>query len=165
MAFEHLCMGCMADKGGQTTCPRCGYVEGTQPEAPSQLSPRTAVNDRYLLGKVLGHGGFGITYLAWDMKLHVKLAVKEYMPHEFASRSAGSKDMYFYSGTVQESFEYGMRKFLEEARTLAQFNGCPGIVSVQDYFEENGTAYFVMSYVDGVTLEEYLKKNGGRITL
>ena len=163
MEFDHLCMGCMADREGRDVCPRCGYVEGTRPEVPFHLPPRTVLNGRYLLGKVLGHGGFGITYLAWDMRLNVKLAIKEYMPHDFASRTAGEREVQAYSGTVHEQFGYGLQKFLEEARILAQFNNHPGIVSVLDFFEENGTAYLVMSYIEGVTLEAYLKKRGGSI--
>ena len=163
MEYSHLCMGCMADREGRDMCPRCGYVEGTRPEAPSHLPPRTVLSGRYLLGKVLGHGGFGITYLAWDMRLDAKLAIKEYLPHDFASRSAGGREVQAHSGTTGGKFAYGLQKFLEEARILVKFSNHPGIVSVLDFFKENGTAYLVMSYIEGVTLEAYLNKKGGRI--
>jgi serine/threonine protein kinase len=80
VAQEHICVGCMADKGVAVCCPHCGWMEGTMPESPAQLPPRTVLQEKYLLGKVLGQGGFGITYLARDLLLGKKLAIKEYFP-------------------------------------------------------------------------------------
>ncbi|MHB8124574.1 MAG: hypothetical protein ACYDEJ_02835 [Desulfitobacteriaceae bacterium] len=73
MNVEHLCMGCMSDKADKETCPHCGYRADTLQDSPQHLPPKTILNGRYLLGKVLGYGGFGVTYLAWDLNLNVKL--------------------------------------------------------------------------------------------
>lgn len=163
MNHQHLCMGCMEDKGTAEICPHCGYSEGTPPSAPQHLPPGTILNGRYLLGRVLGQGGFGITYLAWDLSLETKLAIKEYMPRDCATRSAEQTMVSVYSGEARTQFDYGLEKFLDEAKILIKFNSHPGIVSVRDFFKENGTAYLVMYYLEGITFKEYLQCQGGRV--
>jgi len=150
---------------GALKCPDCGYVEGTEATSPLFLPPRTILEGKYLIGRVLGQGGFGITYLAWDANLNVKLAIKEYFPQDLASRAAGHSQVSAYSGSMGSQYEYGLDKFLQEARTLAQFEGHPNIVSVRDYFKANGTAYFVMSYVEGITLKDHLENAGGTLPI
>ena len=82
------------------------------------------------------------------------------MPRDFASRNSMSLEISTYAGDAQENFNYGLKQFLEEARTLAKFQQHSGIVSVQNFFKENGTGYMVMEYVDGLTLKDYLSKKG-----
>lgn len=169
MAFVNdinkLCMGCMEEKGDVPVCPKCGWAQGTQPESPLHLKPGTVLAGKYLVGRVLGHGGFGITYLACDINLGTKLAIKEYFPQGMATRSMSDPNISIYSGNTKESFEYGLEKFIDEARTLARFDDVSEIVAVKDFFKENGTAYLVMSYVDGITLKAYTDQNGGRLPL
>lgn len=164
MDTNHLCMGCMNDKGSVEVCPFCGFVEGTPPDLPQFLAPGTILNGRYLLGKVLGHGGFGITYLGWDLILNSKLAVKEYLPQSVATRVMGQTTVTAFStGEAQDNFSYGLNKFLDEARALAQFMDHPGIVGVRDFFQANNTAYLVMQYMEGMTFKDYLQEKGGII--
>ncbi len=163
MAHEHLCMGCMAEKGRAEICPKCGWREGTMPQSPFHLPPRTLLAGRYLLGRVLGQGGFAITYLAWDTYLKIKVAIKEHFPSQYISRNMGQATVSAYSGEGQENFQYSLDKFLEEARALGQFDDHPNIVSVRDIFNENSTAYMVMNFVDGMTLKQYLDQNGGKL--
>jgi len=163
MNFNHLCMGCMHEKGETAVCPVCGYQENTMPESPMHLPPRTILAGRYLLGRVLGSGGFGVTYLGWDMNLNVKLAIKEYLPHDYVTRTLERPSVSVYSGDLKNQFEYGLDKFIEEARTLVKFDDHPGIISVKDFFRDNGTAYLVMNYLEGITLKEYLERKGGKI--
>jgi serine/threonine protein kinase len=159
-----LCMGCMSEKGSNEVCPVCGWKDGTNQESAVYLPPHTILNGRYLLGRVLGYGGFGITYLAWDLKLQIKLAVKEYFPQNLATRTPGNISISIYtSGDAREHFNYGSEKFIDEARALAQFNNHPCIVSVLDFFKENNTAYLVMEYIEGVNLKEYLDNKGGKL--
>ena len=115
-----------------------------------------------MVGKVLGIGGFGITYLGYDMTLEIEVAIKEYMPSGLVTRHA---DRYNVTLTTKETDQYtsGMERFLEEARILAKLQNTPNIVSVQNYFKENNTAYFVMEFVDGVSLKSYLASQGGKI--
>ena len=145
---------------GETVCSFCNYIAGTAPESPLFLAPGTILENKYLIGRVLGQGGFGITYLAWDINLNVKLAIKEYFPQELASRAAGYSQVSPYTGSMGSQYDYGLDKFLQEARTLAQFEGHPNIVSVRDFFQANGTAYFVMSYVEGITVKDHLANSG-----
>ena len=165
MGTEEFCLGCMAEKGTAKVCPYCGYEEGTPPASPLHLKPGTVLNRKYLIGRVLGHGGFGITYLGLDLNLRVRLAVKEYFPTGLVTRDTTAATVSVFSGDSRQSFDYGLEKFLEEGRTLARFDDVPEIVGIRDFFRENGTAYLVMDYVEGITLKEYLARQGGRLPL
>jgi len=154
---HNLCPGCMEEIGAAKTCPHCGLPAGAGPESALHLPPGTILQDKYLLGRALGQGGFGITYLAWDLNLNLKLAIKEYLPLDMASRATGQPTISIYKKELSGSFQYGLEKYLEEARTLARFAGHPSIVWVRDFFKANGTAYIVMEYVEGVTLKDYLQ--------
>jgi len=155
----------MGDKGDAAVCGHCGWAEGTPPELPTQLAARTVLGEKYLLGKVLGQGGFGITYLAWDLLLNRKLAIKEYFPREICGRGRDDLTLQALSQRSQQDYQYGLAKFVEEGRNLARFRDYPGIVSLLDFFEANGTAYIVMAYMEGMTFKQYLAEQpGGRIT-
>ena len=139
-------------------CPHCGYVVGTHAEEAIHIEPGTLLYDRYIVGKVLGYGGFGVTYLGWDGKLEQKVAIKEYLPGEFSTRMPGQSHVTVFNGEKNEQFHDGLRKFVEEAKHLAKFQNEQGIVKIFDSFEENHTAYIVMEYLDGETLTEYLRR-------
>lgn len=162
-SYDHLCFGCMTDIGAESFCPHCGWMKGTAAEAPQHLPPGTVLQNKYVLGKVLGHGGFGITYLAWDANLNMKLAIKEYMPRDFVTRSPDHTYVSVFSGELETHFEKGLKNFLDEAKTVAQFSHHPGIVGVKDFFRDNGTAYLVMYYLEGVDFKQYLESQGGKI--
>jgi serine/threonine protein kinase len=153
----------MRDKGNADPCPECGWVEGTLPDSPVQLVPRTVLVEKYMLGRVLGQGGFGITYLAWDLVLGRKLAIKEYFPREICNRGRDSVTVQALSQRSQQDFQYGLSKFTEEGQNLARFRDYPGIVSLLEYFESNGTGYIVMAYMEGMTFKQYLEEQGGKI--
>ena len=161
-----LCYQCFQEKGTSTVCPFCGYDPSkTGKKYPLALKPGTILNGRYSVGRVLGQGGFGITYLAFDDKTKQRIAIKEYFPSEYAGRERDSYTVQSYSGDREEYFEYGKTQFLEEARTLAEFIGDEHIVRVYSYFEENNTAYFAMEYVEGPSLEKYMAQKGGRLSV
>ncbi len=165
MNVRPFCMNCMAEKQEQVVCPVCGIDDRTLPESPHVLPYGTTLQNRYLIGRLLGAGGFGNTYLALDTVLHKKIAIKEYMPREFATRSQSQTKVVVLPGESSQYYERGLHSFLHESRTLAKFNNHPGIVSVKDFFHENNTAYIVMEYVEGLTLKQYVQKKGGRIPL
>ena len=153
------------DKYGNV-CPCCGNDIETQREKyPLSLRPGSILNGRYIVGRVLGQGGFGITYAAWDDRNAERVAVKEFFPHEIANRAEGSFPVQPYTDERREYFEQGRSNFLAEAKTLAEFRGNKNIVQVYSYFEENNTAYFVMEYVDGESLKSYARRHGGRISM
>ena len=158
----NLCMGCMNQKTGQGPCPYCGFREEGYVASPRHLPLGTILNGKYLAGRVLGEGGFGITYMGYDLDLGMKLAVKEYYPNELVTReNSQSNRLVMMTGKKDGVFQNEKGKFLEEARCLAKFWGLPGIVAVKDFFQENGTAYIVMEFVEGKTLEQMLEQRGG----
>ena len=128
---------------------------------PLALPEGTILAGQYMIEKALGQGGFGITYRAVDHKTGQKVAVKEFFPDTLAYRETTT--VISYPGERTENYEYGKESFLQEAQTLAEFIGNENIVRIHSYFEENGTAYFVMDYIEGKSFDEYLKEKGGRI--
>ena len=141
-------------------CPHCGYVCGTPAEESIHMQPGTLLHDRYIVGRVLGYGGFGVTYIGWDGKLEQKVAIKEYLPGEFSTRMPGQSQVTVFNGDKSEQFRDGLKKFVEESKRLAKFQNEAGIVKIFDSFEENETAYIIMEYLDGITLKEYLGQVG-----
>ena len=161
-----LCTHCFREMHTDGPCPHCGF-DGREQESryPLALRPGSILNGRYTVGRVLGQGGFGITYIALDDRTGSRVAIKEYLPTEFAGRAGGSSMVQVYSGERRDNFAYGMERFLDEARTLAEFIGDAHIVRIYSYFEENATAYFVMEYVDGTPLNKYMESVGGRLSV
>lgn len=155
-------MGCMEElEDAVTECPHCGYKEGTPPLEAYHLAPETRLQeDRYIIGRVIGFGGFGVTYLAYDQTLQKRIAIKEYLPGEFSTRMPNQEKVTIYSGDKEEQYQSGKGKFIEEAMRLAKFQNVPEVVSVYDCFEENDTAYITMEYLDGESLKSYLEREG-----
>ncbi|MCR5012934.1 MAG: protein kinase [Lachnospiraceae bacterium] len=128
---------------------------------PMALAPGSVLAGQYIIDKVLGQGGFGITYAATDHKTGNKVAVKEFFPDTMATRQGTT--VIPFTGERGDSFSYGKDRFLDEAQTLAQFIGNENIVRIHTYFEENGTAYFVMDYVEGTSFDVYIREHGGKL--
>ncbi len=158
---DKLCMGCMKTYNDlYDICPHCGYVEGTAPKEAYHLSPGTVLQGKYIVGKVLGYGGFGVTYIGYNAILDHKIAIKEYLPGEFATRTTDCTEVTVFSGEREEQFAGGVVKFVEEAKRLAKFKDVPGIVGIYDSFQENKTAYIIMEYLEGETLSSKLEREG-----
>lgn len=79
-------------------CPHCGYEDGDEPDEALHLEPGRLLKDTYIVGKVLGYGGFGVTYLAWNTVLEQKVAIKEYLPSEFSTRMPGQTKVTVFHG-------------------------------------------------------------------
>lgn len=157
--MSQFCMGCMEQfDDALEVCPHCGYVRGTKEDNAIHIEPGEVLHERYIIGRAIGWGGFGVTYIGWDALLEHKVAIKEYMPSEFSTRSMGTKEVTVFGGKKAEQFESGKQKFHEEAKKLAKFNTDDGIVRVYDSFEENQTAYIVMELLEGETLDSLLKR-------
>lgn len=144
-------------------CPHCGYPVHSQTQ-PHQLPVGTMLRGRYQLGRVLGQGGFGITYIAWDTLMENVVAVKEFFPGSTVNRNTA------YSPTVQcnttnmgAHYEASKERFLREAKALVRFRNIPEVVDILDFMEENNTAYIVMEFVRGVDLAKYIQGRGGRL--
>lgn len=160
--WDAFCPGCFRDKGETAVCPYCGYDESER-RTPLVLPYRTVLNGQFIVGKVLGKpGGFGITYLGWDINLATLVAVKEYLPRDYAGRDSDHATVMAHSREDANLFRFGLEQFLQEARTLAQFDH-PNVVRVRSFFEQHGTAYLVMDYLQGVNLSEYMIAQGGHL--
>ena len=141
-------------------CQHCGY-DNSEVLNPNYLSPGSELqNGKYVVGQVIGAGGFGVTYSAWDTLLDRHVAIKEYMPGEFSTRMPGRTQLTIYSGEKETQFNDGMLKFYDESNRLAKFTETAGIVQIYDCFYENNTAYIVMEYLDGMTLAERIEQDG-----
>jgi serine/threonine protein kinase len=155
------CLKCFNTKGTVAVCPHCGRVDGTPPTEPFHLYPGTVLNGRYVIGTLIDSGGFGAVYRAWDSRLEIIVAIKEFYPSEFVGRLPGVTQVSVFSAGKREDYKAALTRFLDEARNLAKFSAHPNILNVHEFFEENGTAYIVMEYLQGMSLGNYLKKKGG----
>ena len=131
---------------------------------PLALPDNTVLAGQYIIQSTLGQGGFGITYKALDRMTGKNVAIKEYFPDSMATRTPGQTVVMTFSGERRDNFEYGKQCFLQEAETLAKFIGIDNIVRIYSYFEEFGTAYFVMDYIEGTSLDEFIKQHGGKLS-
>lgn len=159
-----LCYGCMEYIDGEYPCPLCGYNNHSSTENIIFLEPGTLVGNRYLVGKVLGYGGFGITYIGWDKINCIKVAIKEYMPFGLSNRQYGNTTVILNYSQYAKAFNEGIDKFINEAETLRKFNHVTSIMTILDLFKDNNTAYIVMPYHKGKTLLKYLQESGDKIS-
>lgn len=158
--LEHLCLGCMESlQQTNVACPLCGWVN-SRPNRNGQLIPGSILAGRYLVGKSLGAGGFGIAYIGWSIIQNKKVAIKEFFP----SQDMVHRDRDCYTvvpkndKNITQLFEGGKKKFFNEAQLLARFDADPNIVSVVDAFQENNTSYIVMEFLKGNTLMKHMEK-------
>ena len=168
---NRLCMGCMELlENTSVPCPKCGFSLKDYQQPENGMPPYEILNGKYLVGKVIGIGGFGITYIGWDFYQSKKVCIKEYFPKGVAKReqtttysteySTYSMDV-FTVNTKKAAYLGGLKGYIKEAETLSKFYGMPGIVSVRDFFYGNKTAYIVMEYIDGINFRQFAKSSGG----
>lgn len=159
------CVNCMEDlqEVSGYVCPYCGFNnsgrEGSQP--PYAMRWNIILHGRYLIGNVLGKGGFGITYIGYDLVLNIKVAIKEYFPMDAAQRDNNSSQLLWHTGkSNSEQLRQGYQDFQKEAQKIAKIDKISSIVRVRDTFLDNDTAYIVMDFVEGVTLKDKVQKSG-----
>lgn len=164
---DNICLYCLKNTGGKIPCPSCKCqdpfdYQNSGSEKSIALKPGTILNPSspILIGRCLGAGGFGITYLALDV-LDQIIVVKEFMPRDIAGRDSDHLKVKAYQDR-KEIYQLGLEKFIGEAKMLAygSFPEHPNIVSIKTLFEENDTAYFTMVYRRGMTLEQYVQNKG-----
>lgn len=157
---KKLCESCFYEINSAEACPCCGYNKSEFTPDPMVLPLGTKLNDKIIIGRVMGKGGFGITYLGYDLRMDKIIAVKEYYPNGISYRAPGGTEVSVADAKSAETFESGAEKFYSEAQMVSQFNGNPNIVSVYDYFRANSTVYLIMEFLSGITLKNYVKKHG-----
>lgn len=156
---RQLCENCFKPITG-TVCKNCGFNPEDNAPDPSLLVPGTVLINRYVVGRTIGKGGFGVTYLAYDALIGKRIAIKEYFPYGSAQRVTGSAEMSVTSADSEETFRQGAEKFYNEAKLVSKFSGNPNIVGVYDCFYENSTVYMAMEYLEGCTLKDYIREHG-----
>ena len=160
--MDRICYNCMWEKRSENLpCEHCGFDNASYQVPEGHLRPMTMLAGKYLIGRSIGSGGFGITYIAQDTHLRMTVAVKELFPREIARRTQSNQHVEV-SEADQGVFNACQDQFLQEARVLAMFHekDDEGIVAVRDHFCELGTAYLVMEYLQGVTLRERVVRQG-----
>ncbi|MBP3899934.1 MAG: protein kinase, partial [Blautia sp.] len=154
-----LCPSCLKQiEDHAYTCPYCGYEDCSTLQISYYLPAGTILNNRYYIGKTLGHGGFGITYIGKDTVLDRTVAIKEYYPTGLASRGMDSTTVESYGGEFGEQFHSGLDRFMAEAKKLAEFGPGQGIVQIHDCIRANNTGYIIMEYLRGCTIKDLVKK-------
>jgi len=162
---EEFCLACMQKFGRRDRCVHCGATRQDVSWTPPRLKPGTIIHNRYLIGRCLGQGGYAITYLGLHIGLNHRVAIKEFYPSDLVDRPETTLQVTpranAPAGDPAILFKHGLSRFLEEGRSITkchQPTPHPNIVRVTDIFEENGTAYLVMDYLEGMTLEDHLRK-------
>lgn len=164
MDFNKICPHCMHQINDVGICSYCKKNPNDLPEVSHQLRPFTILQGKYLVGRILGEGGFGITYIGLDINLEIPVAIKEFYPNGFVTReSSVTTGVTVYASVDKDVVEKWKSNFLGEARCLAKCAHLPGVVGVKDFFHENNTVYIVQEYLEGEDLKNHIKSRGGKI--
>ena len=153
------CNTCFMDTVDDGVCRSCGAEQTEGHRDRRALAAGTDIGGKYTVGKVLGAGGFGITYLAQDVSLKRRVALKEFFPVGLVARGPDRMSVTCNSPNDEAPFERGLKRFFGEGQILARFNH-PNIVRVFEVFRANGTAYLAMEFLDGKTLKDWITLNG-----
>ncbi len=153
------CMGCMGMHDVEIDkCPHCGFKESEYKSIGYHLPIHSTLVDTYIVGRAIGYGGFGVTYVGYNAILDKKVAIKEYLPGEFATRSPGEATVSVFTGDKEKAYYRGLERFEQEAKKLSKLKDNEGIVEIYDCFRANNTVYIVMECLEGETLKELLKR-------
>lgn len=157
MNIDNLCMSCMNELYGEKQCPKCGYYVDS-PQISPYLPLKTALGNKYIVGKVLSSNCEGVTYMAYDTERKSPVTIREYLPEKFVDRNINSTEVIIKNEWKDYYYEY-LRKFLDLWRSLARVRGLSALVPVIDIVEENNTAYAISEYVECISLREFLLKS------
>ncbi len=158
---KELCMGCMNKLNEDGSCDYCSYSSDS-PYIKIYLPPKTTLDDRYLVGKVLSYNGEGASYIGYDMMNDEKVVIHEYMPESLCTRNSGSNKVIVSSQSVDKYKTY-MAEFAELNKILSRMRNLSNIVPATDMFAANNTMYAVSPYIEGITLKKFLK-SGNKLT-
>ncbi len=156
---DKLCPNCMNDSGGERICPVCG-CDSTEQNGSDCLPVRSVLANRYTVGRAKKRNGEGITYIGWDNSESAVVTVREYFPAGFAVRNPDNTVGMKKGG--EYTFNEGLMEFMDINRQI-KASELPAHMPVTDVFEENGTVYAILQSISAITLNSFLKKNGGTL--
>lgn len=157
------CMGCMENIEDEVLqCPHCGFMQNNQ-NVQGLLQTGTILQNRYIVGRSIGNGGFGVTYIGLDAQLKRKIAIKEFFPRKTSARMKDGLRVVATSMECQQAFNRGLEQFLNEAKHLARLSHIQGIVYIYNFFQENGTGYIIMEYLEGKDLRNLLHQHNEKL--
>ena len=162
---EHktLCMGCMEPLDEAGVCPYCGYDDAS-PSQPSYLPPKTVLDGRYIVGRLLSSNGESALYIGYDRTSEEKVFIREYMPDALCFRNRESPEIKVSSGSIVQYKNY-MSEFIELNKDLSRLRSATShIVAPVDMYSQNNTAYVILQYAEAETLKQYLADNAGELT-
>lgn len=159
---KNLCMGCMNELDINGVCHYCSYTSDS-PYLQSYLAPRTVLHNRYIVGKILSYNGEGASYICYDTIADSKAVIREYIPDTLCDRERGSNNIVVDAESLVK-YKTFMSEFVDMHKTLSKMRNLEHIVTVEDIFYENNTAYAVFDYVEGVSLKKFLQSNKGFLT-
>ncbi len=159
--LDQLCMGCMNQKNGEQVCAVCGFDDTAYVE-PNALPLRTLLAGRYVVGKAVSTGGEGFTYLGLDTVTEAAVKITEYFPTGVCDRQ--SDGTVLVHPEANYTFNEGLLLFMEQNKKLGLLSNVSALYRVIDIFETNKTAYCISEYVSGISLKEFLLRNGGTLT-
>lgn len=157
-----LCMGCMNDKTYDGPCKLCGYSDD-DPYIPTYLAPKTLLNDRYIVGRLLSYNGEGATYIGYDKAAGTKITIKEFMPDTLCTRRKG-ETVITVNSQNSPLYKTYMSEFDDLNRTLMKLRGMTHTQAVLDVFRENNTCYAILEFINGISLKTFLANSSGEMT-
>lgn len=157
-----LCMGCMNEKGGADPCKLCGYSD-LDPHIPTYLEPKTFLNERYIVGRLLSYNGEGAIYIGYDTVTASKVTIKEFMPDTLCTRHKGDADI-SVNANNSPLYKTYLSEFADLNRSLMKLRGMAHIQAVLDVFYANNTCYAVFEFINGISLKTYLANSSGGMT-
>lgn len=159
-----ICYHCMSkiEDDNARNCAYCGKLLHEELPEGKYLKPGTVLQNKFVVGYPIGAGGFGNTYIGWNKLLLRKVAIKEFYPEQYITRKEDGVTVTVESDDLQPRFRKGLQQFLEEARSVAALQDIRGVVEISNFFEENGTGYIIMEYLEGMDVKTILKKSGDK---
>lgn len=155
-------MGCMNEKEGSDPCRLCGYSD-LDPHIPTYLEPKTFLNERYIVGRLLSYNGEGAVYIGYDTVTSSKITIKEFMPDTLCTRHKGESDI-SVNANNSPLYKTYLSEFADLNRSLMKLRGMAHIQAVLDVFYANNTCYAVFEFISGISLKTYLANSSGGMT-
>ncbi|MDO4165993.1 MAG: serine/threonine-protein kinase [Eubacteriales bacterium] len=157
------CFESLRDRNADS-CPYCGTpLKHIEWDSKRYLKPGTILQNKFFVGNAIGKGGFGNTYVGWNEVLQCKVAIKEYFPTNLTARGEDGVTVSITASDTQGYFQSGLEQFLEEARNVASLQDVKGVVQIYNFFQENGTGYIIMEFLEGMDVKQILRERGNRV--